>query len=180
MSYLGIFIDMEQAEEEYKRSKTIFGNQWFLGDLSIFLLRLGTKDVLSIHDLPESLRATIPILVKSIESPEEGLTGLRRVYSSDDNLAIGVVSVMACMAASLGDPELALDFIERSARSQSTSSVFLHIWFPVMREVRQLPRFKELMREIGLVDYWKEFGWPDLCPPVGDDDFVVTDTSVGC
>jgi hypothetical protein len=24
----------------------------------------------------------------------------------------------------------------------------------------------------GVADYWKEYGWPDLCHPVGDDDFV--------
>jgi hypothetical protein len=41
-----------------------------------------------------------------------------------------------------------------------------------MKGVRQLPRFKKYVREIGLVDFWKEFGWPDLCHPVGDDDFV--------
>jgi hypothetical protein len=44
----------------------------------------------------------------------------------------------------------------------------------VMKVVRQLPRFKEFVSEIGLVDYWKKFGWPnnDICRPVGDDDFV--------
>ena len=43
-----------------------------------------------------------------------------------------------------------------------------------MKVVRQLPRFKEFVSEIGLVDYWKKFGWPnnDICRPVGDDDFV--------
>lgn len=43
-----------------------------------------------------------------------------------------------------------------------------------MKVVRQLPRFKGLLREIGLVDYWKEYGWPDndICRPVADDDFV--------
>ena len=171
MVFSGIFIGMERAEEEYKLGKTIFGDQWILGDLLIFILRLGSKDALSIHDVPESLKTTDPILVKSIESPEEGLAELLRIYSSDDNFPIGVISVMACMAASLGNPELALNFIERTAKSQSTSSVFLHIWLPVMRKVRQLPRFKEFMKEIGLVDYWKEYGWPDLCQPVGDDDF---------
>ena len=32
-------------------------------------------------------------------------------------------------------------------------------------------QYLETAREIGLVDYWKEFGWPDLCRPVGEDDF---------
>jgi len=44
-------------------------------------------------------------------------------------------------------------------------------WQPVFREVRQLDEFKDYMREIGLVAYWREYGWPDLCKPVGEDDF---------
>jgi hypothetical protein len=34
----------------------------------------------------------------------------------------------------------------------------LIIWYPLMKDVRQPPRFKEFFREIGLVDYWKEYG----------------------
>jgi hypothetical protein len=28
------------------------------------------------------------------------------------------------------------------------------------------------MRNIGLVEHWRARGWPDLCRPVGADDFV--------
>ena len=45
------------------------------------------------------------------------------------------------------------------------------IWQPVFREVRQLDEFKDYLREIGLVAYWREYGWPDLCKPIGADDF---------
>ncbi len=34
------------------------------------------------------------------------------------------------------------------------------------------PRMKELLRNYGLVEFWKEYGWPDRCRPVGSDDFV--------
>jgi len=34
-----------------------------------------------------------------------------------------------------------------------------------------LPEFKQLVRNEGLVDYWRVYGWPDLCRPLGDDDF---------
>jgi hypothetical protein len=27
------------------------------------------------------------------------------------------------------------------------------------------------VREAGLVDYWKARGWPDLCRPIGANDF---------
>jgi hypothetical protein len=34
------------------------------------------------------------------------------------------------------------------------------------------PRFKELMREVGLPDFWRQSGnWPDFCAPVAKDDF---------
>ena len=78
-------------------------------------------------------------------------------------------------AAYFGDPEFALDAMEKGfaiASSVKDFEVMWFVWLPHMREVRQLPRFNKLMKEIGLVDYWKKFGWPDLCRPVGDDDFV--------
>jgi len=46
------------------------------------------------------------------------------------------------------------------------------VWLPLFRDMRQLPGFKDLLREIGLVDYWRETGdWGDFCRPVGDNDF---------
>jgi hypothetical protein len=47
----------------------------------------------------------------------------------------------------------------------------LHFWIPSMREVRQLPRFKELLREVGVVDHWNAFGWPEVCRPLSGSDF---------
>jgi hypothetical protein len=44
-------------------------------------------------------------------------------------------------------------------------------WTPVLREVRQLLRFKEFVREIGLDDYWNEFGWPDICHSLDNGNF---------
>lgn len=40
-----------------------------------------------------------------------------------------------------------------------------------MREARKLPEFRQLVRELGLLDYWREYGWGDFCKPVGDNDF---------
>jgi len=30
------------------------------------------------------------------------------------------------------------------------------------------PQFAELVTELGLLDYWREYGWPDTCQPAGD------------
>jgi hypothetical protein len=34
-----------------------------------------------------------------------------------------------------------------------------------------LPEFKELLVKRGLVDYWRATGWPDVCRPIGENDF---------
>jgi hypothetical protein len=42
----------------------------------------------------------------------------------------------------------------------------------INRDMRRLPGFKELLRNLGLVRYWRETGnWNDFCRPVSDDDF---------
>jgi len=37
--------------------------------------------------------------------------------------------------------------------------------------LRRSPRFKQMVTNMGLPDFWREHGWPDLCQPVGDSDF---------
>ena len=46
------------------------------------------------------------------------------------------------------------------------------LWHPSYAPVRKTERFKAFMRKVGFVDYWRAKGWPDLCRPVGADDFV--------
>jgi hypothetical protein len=37
-----------------------------------------------------------------------------------------------------------------------------------------LPGFKDFLRQLGLVDYWRTTGnWSDFCRPVGEADFKV-------
>ena len=110
------------------------------------------------------------IAKEHLNSPEEGLAEMRRIYAENKNLSSSENIYVSLWAAYFGDPELAIDAMEKGI-SIDAGGLFI-LWYPAMREVRKTPRFKEFMREIGLVDYWKEYGWPDLCRPVGDDDFV--------
>jgi hypothetical protein len=32
--------------------------------------------------------------------------------------------------------------------------------------------FKDLVQKLGLVDYWRTYGWPDFCHPSSCEDFV--------
>jgi len=45
------------------------------------------------------------------------------------------------------------------------------LWAPSFAGLRQLPEYKQFLQDFGLVDLWKARGWPDLCKPIGEDDF---------
>ena len=45
------------------------------------------------------------------------------------------------------------------------------IWNNWAVEFRQDPRFKEWVEELGYVDFWRKYGWPDRCRPTGPNNF---------
>ena len=47
-------------------------------------------------------------------------------------------------------------------------------WFPYPVEFRNSPHRKRLMRETGMHEYWRKYGFPPQCEPVGEDDFECT------
>jgi hypothetical protein len=77
----------------------------------------------------------------------------------------------ASWLAYFDDAQGALALFRGESRNANAGEIAILFWRPVMRDVRKLPGFKDLLREIGLVAYWRETSWPDLCSPVGKDDF---------
>ncbi len=46
------------------------------------------------------------------------------------------------------------------------------LWLPYRTDLRAEPRFKDMVRETGLADFFRSSGkWGDYCKPVGADDF---------
>jgi TolB-like protein/DNA-binding SARP family transcriptional activator/Tfp pilus assembly protein PilF len=76
--------------------------------------------------------------------------------------------------AHLGALDRILDFPERNLKIGIGSIINANhqLWPPERAGVRKTERFKAYVRNAGFVDYWRERGWPDLCRPVGTDDFV--------
>ncbi|MEE4292773.1 MAG: winged helix-turn-helix domain-containing protein [Xanthomonadales bacterium] len=67
-------------------------------------------------------------------------------------------------AAWYGDHELALAAMHRSPLPR-------FFWSAEKARTRRLPGFKDLVRKVGMEEYFREYGWNDFCRPLGADDF---------
>lgn len=113
-------------------------------------------------------RAISAMLVRHLRDPETARAELRRLESAAHPRDVVRSSLIAHWAAYYGDTELALEQLRTIAHGAVDEGV---LWRPVLSEVRKQPGFKELVRSLGLVDYWQAYGWPDLCRPGAGGDF---------
>lgn len=51
------------------------------------------------------------------------------------------------------------------------AQIIAQVWENWAVDFRRDPRFKEWVRAVGYLDFWKKKGWPDRCRPTGVDDF---------
>jgi TolB-like protein len=72
----------------------------------------------------------------------------------------------------VGVPERVLEFYEDEIKGdyfQPISTTWF--WHPSYAAVRKTERFKQVARNLGLVDYWRARGWPAQCHPAGANNF---------
>jgi TolB-like protein/Flp pilus assembly protein TadD len=80
------------------------------------------------------------------------------------------------MLLQLGEPARSFHLYEHG-HSGLSDGYLNWLWQPEpwSRKARQDPAFQGFAKRIGMLDYWKQFGWPDLCKPAsekGPDSFV--------
>ena len=73
----------------------------------------------------------------------------------------------------LGEPDVVFDVLFAEGvppfeDGMPTEVIFINLFFPDAQVLRQDPRFRELVVESGLLDYWRQWGWSDYCEPDGD------------
>jgi TolB-like protein len=74
--------------------------------------------------------------------------------------------------AYVGVPEMVMESYEVGLkRGYIDPGEDVYLWAPSMTAVRQTARFKSYVRAAGLVDYWRQNGWPEVCHPTTADDF---------
>ena len=78
---------------------------------------------------------------------------------------------IAFWASLFGASDVALSCLRAAFVELRWYPVFA-VWLAPLKDVRKDPRFKDIVRDLGLVDYWRKSGkWGDFARPAGDDDF---------
>ena len=120
-----------------------------------------------------AIQQLVTTAVQHLDDPEGGREAVRALYGDTTLDGPGAVAFWhnsAMFAAYFGDIDFAAAALRR-ALQPNIPGFLKFTWIPILQPVRQHPDFKALMRDLKLVDYWRQSGWPDHCRPVGAEDF---------
>ena len=114
-----------------------------------------------------------PMLSEALDRPEDAKAIIREAFFSEANANQLQLDSLAHWAAHLGDDELALAIIRRSA-VETRGFLGMGIWHPNFARIRRDLRFKDILRDLGLIDHWRRTGnWGEFVRPIGESDFEV-------
>ncbi len=164
---------LDEAAAELARAGPLFGERAFY-ELNRLTQAMARRDRAEIEKIIATY-AAYDALGRALRSHDShaALVEVRRL-AEDPAHPKNVTwrSLFAYWAAYLDDPQLALELMHDMPADPSFAFV---LWRPVVKDMRRLPGFKNLVRDLGLVDYWRASGnWGEFCRPLGKDDFECT------
>lgn len=173
--------ELAQADQEYQRALGFASDTRAIRTMALIRAMSRGDEQAIRREL--SAQETVTLLTRPIndavlrhlEDPASALVEIRRQLDDPAMAGIPVVlMVLSAWAAFFGDPQLALQAMERLPLPAGNNFAW-SVWRPIQSEMRSLPEFKELVREWGLPAYWRETGrWGDFCRPLGEDDLDCT------
>ena len=165
----GLLGESREEAEVYAKGKALF-DDWPIGEILDFYFRLARGDFEHVRRVAPVVGRTSNAVVGYLDAPEAGLAEIRRLAGTEEYTANIARINLALWAAFFGDDELALSLLTDALAESRTNTYY--VWMPQLERARQRPAFKTLLRDLGLVDYWREYGWPPICQPTQGDDFT--------
>ena len=107
----------------------------------------------------------------STEALEFAAGLIRAPVPVESSARVPALGDLAFVYLYVGAEERRFDTFERAQQIGNGGSM-QSLWSPAEAPLRKTERFKTFVREWGLVDYWRERGWPDLCRSRGEADFI--------
>jgi TolB-like protein len=168
LSY-GLLGEPREEAETYAKGVTLFDN-WPVGNLFEVYFGLARRDFEHVRRVAPALGGIPRAMSGYIDTPEAGIAEIRRLGGEERYQANTWRIHLALWAAFFGDDELALDLLSLALGQSRTNTYY--VWMPLLGRARQRPAFKALLRDLGLVEYWREYGWPEICQPTQGEDFT--------
>ncbi len=117
------------------------------------------------QDLPPELRTKVGEFVDAVADPAKRPSMIAALRAVDPKVATQTDLLQPYLQ--LGERDLAFKIIDDSLQHDRLAWVhewdLMHAWSSDAAAFREDPRFSDLARRIGLVDYWKQYGYPDHC-----------------
>jgi len=169
----------DAAQAEYERTIDLPGGRevaeheavirlWPSGNVAA--IRAQAQRFLSAQGVPmQVLRQVYEVF----DQPQAALELLRDAFDDPAYQYPTYLMILGWYAAQFGDNALALAAMRRAFVGKHGFSVHA-LWYPVMGAARKSADFKQLVRDVGLYEYWRASGrWGDFVRPTGDNDFEV-------
>ncbi len=109
------------------------------------------------------------LVIDGIADPARAKSAAERIVAAEKSGELDkLVSFEALLT--MGSPrvyDLGID-IDKDIGNKQILIEFWNLWSV---DLRRDPRFKDWVRQLGYVEFWKKYGWPDRCRPTGPSDF---------
>jgi TolB-like protein len=169
----------QEADAELERSRDFAGDHaiwewnavvrmWRRPDVAPAALNAQFQRFLKIESLPMPINRYMSDKLYDVPAARAAIAKAFADPAYQDATRIGVLSIWA---HHYGNDELSLAAIRRATVDLHWTALQI-LWGPETGGFRNDPRFKQIVRDLKIVDYWRATGnWGDYCKPVGDDDF---------
>jgi TolB-like protein/DNA-binding winged helix-turn-helix (wHTH) protein/Tfp pilus assembly protein PilF len=107
-------------------------------------------------------------MLARLDVPEEALAELYRAFELSGSDNPNRYYDIGLWAGHFGDAELAFEAMRAAADAGGGRMAYM--WLPQLVAMRRLPAFEAYMREVRMVEYWENYGWPTFCRPLGQHD----------
>jgi adenylate cyclase len=169
----------EEADAEYRRATTLPIDTAILEyfALRVSMAREGRQGVKSRFRRYLAFKdGYMPIHAEVLAKYEDRDAVLKLVGDAFEDPVYQDVAHMlglAHLAALFDDDALTLACLRRALVDMQGLTT-PELWHPQMASVRKAEGFKDLVRDLGLYDYWRKSGhWGDFARPVGEEDFEI-------
>jgi adenylate cyclase len=128
------------------------------------------QDMQSDPDTPPELRDKMPAYVEALADPAKRPAMIAQMEAVDPKVVAQYKLIGGYLRLGAIDRvyQLMFESLDRDHLAWMHDWDLSELWSPEGEAVKRSPRFAELAERIGIVDYWKQYGFPDGCRPGKD------------